>query len=219
MECTVVNFLPYSMEEVKPGLIPERFYIPASQDGKPGILHVKDARSNLYIRDGRTYPISHSAEEVSKAIVNDYNIAQLEADTTAHPAVFWIFGKISATALLTDEKYKDTIAEAKQRQNKWFMRLIKRADDDWNKYKQHRMITDIQRYAAQNMGMTNKEWFHSPEPEEFVKCPACRSMVEITSAICHNCKFVVNKERAIKLGIVEEKEVEETPKKVDTNAK
>lgn len=218
MDFTIVNFLPYALEETKPGLIPDKYYVPGSKDGKPGVLHIGDAKSHLYIRDGKTFPILHSAEEVAKSIVEDYNIAQLEASHDAHPALFYLPGKISATAVLTVPELKKTVDEARKKQNLWFMRLVRKADDDWKKYGQHRMITDIQRHAASSLGMINKEWYHNPEPEEFVKCPACRVTVEATAAVCHNCNYIINEARAAELGISKASVAKPVEKPVEQNS-
>lgn len=196
---TVVNFLPYATEERKPGLIPERYYIPAAEDGKPGILHVQDAHSNLYVLEGKTYRIPHIAQEVAEALCNDYNRAQLEGSEDAHPALFCVEGKHSADDILN--KFKPLVEEALKKQRLWFTKLVRRADDDWARWQQHRMITDIQRYAARQLGLVNKAWYHTPEPIEFVKCPACATLVEKDAAICKNCHHVVDKEKAKELGI------------------
>ena len=193
--------MPYAFEETKPGVIPGRYYIPQADDkDTPGILHVSNGRSDMYLLDGRTIPFPCPAEEIAKSLVNDFNLAQLEADPTSHPALFYVNGTYTAAEVIL--RFKDKVEEAKKLQVKWFSKLIRRADDDWNKWKQHRMITDIQRHAAKELGMINKEWYHSPQPEEFVKCPACATLVESSAVICKNCQFVINKEKAKELGVV-----------------
>lgn len=199
MDITIVSLMPYAIQENKPGLIPDTFYIPPSNGKVPAVLHITDARSNLYVRDGRTYPITHPAEEVANAIVNDYCIAQLQASDDARPAIFWVNGKLTGAEVLT--KFPAEVAEAKTKQNRWFMKLVTLADDDWQRTKQFRMISDVQRHAAKSLGLINKPWYLSPEPQEFVKCPACNTLVEKNAAICANCKYVINRERAIELGI------------------
>lgn len=199
MIITIVSLLPYQLQEIKPGLIPGVFTIPAAKNGIPGVLHIDDAKSNLYIRDGKTFPITHPAEEVANAIVNDYCTSQLQGSEEAKPALFWVFGKHSGADIL--KEFTKEVEEARKKQNVWFMRLVTLADDDWAKTGQHRMISDLQRHAAKSLGLVNKPWYQSPEPQEFVKCPACNSLVESGAAICYNCKHVVNKEKAAALGI------------------
>lgn len=199
MDVTVVSLIPWHLRELKPGLIPEEYYIPPAKDGQPSVLHIKDAKSNLYVRDGKTYPITHPAEEVANALINDYCVAQLQYAEDAKPAIFWVLGKYSKDEIVT--KFKKELDEAKRKQNAWFMRLIRLADDDWEKFHQHRMITDLQRHAAKSLGLLNKPWMQGIEPLEYVKCPACSTLVDVTAAICQNCHYVVNKEKAKELGI------------------
>lgn len=199
MDCTVVSLMPYAIEETKPGVIPGVFLIPAAKDRTPGILHIDDGHSNLYMGEGKTFPIKHGAEEIAKALINDYWTAQLESSEDARPALFWVYGKLSAVEVMA--KHKKELQEAKTRQNKWFMNLVRKADDDWAVSKQHRMISDLQRNAAIALGLKNKEWVQGAEIQEFIKCVFCSTMVEASAAICHNCKNIVNPERARELGL------------------
>lgn len=199
MDITVVSLLPYAIEELKPGLIPESYRIPEAKNGKPGVLHIKDAKENLYVRDGKTFPITHSAEEVANSVVNDYCLAMIEAGSDAKPALFWVLGKWSPEEIIT--KFKTELDLARQIQNRWFMKLIRLADDDWEHTKQHRMITDLQRHAARSLGLLTKPWMQNIEPEEFVRCPACSTLVNTQAAICPNCKHITNPVKAKELGI------------------
>ncbi len=199
MDITVASFLPWALNELKPGLIPESYYIPPAKDGIPGVLHVTDSKSNLYVRDGKTYPITHPAEEVANSLVNDYCIAQLQASDDAKPALFWVYGKLSGNEILV--KYAKDVEAAKIKQNMWFLRLIRLADDDWTRFGQHRMITDLQRHAAKSLGQLNKPWMQNQEGSEFTKCPACSTLVDTNAAICQNCGYVTNKDKAKALGI------------------
>ncbi len=199
MEVTVISLLPWSILEHKPGIIPEDYLVPMAGNGKPGVLHVKDGRSNLYVRDGKTYPITHPAEEIGTAIAEDYCRSQLQADADGRPALIWVFGHYSPEEVLV--KFKNELLTAKNKQNVWFLKLIRLADDDWEKTHQHRMITDIQRHAAKSMGLLTKPWMQNIEPQEFVRCPACSTLVDVTAAICQNCGYVTNKDKAKELGI------------------
>lgn len=199
MDITIVSLLPWALEEIKPGLIPDTYYVPAAKNNKPAVLHIKDGASNLYVRDGKTYPITHPAEEIANSIVNDYCSAQLQYGEDSKPAIFWVPGKLSIDEVLLN--CKDKLAEAKKYQNNWFMKLIRLADDDWTKTGQHRMITDLQRHAATSLGLLNKPWMQSVEAIELVKCPACSTLVDSTAALCYNCKHITNKEKAKELGI------------------
>ena len=199
-ECTVVSLLPYPLEEGKPSLIPGVFYIPACEDKKiPVVIHVNDGFSRLYIRDGKTFPVTHPGEEIAQSIVEDYCTSQLEADADARPAIFWVSGKLSPMEVIT--KHKKTLDDVKTKQNRWFLRLVKRADDDYAVSKQSRMVTELQRKAAAALGLRNKEWMQELEPIEHIKCPFCSTIIEEAAAVCKNCNNVTNKEKAQELGM------------------
>jgi len=199
MDITVVSLLPWAVCEIKPGLIPEVYQIPAAGKDKPAVLHIKDGRSNLYVRDGKTYPITHPAEEVANALIEDYVSAMLQTSEDARPAIFWVMGHLKPEEVLA--KHKAEIEAVKYKQGKWFMALIRLADDDWERTHQHKMITDIQRHAARSMGLLTKPWMQNIEPEEFVRCAACSTLVNVEAAICPNCKFVTNPAKAKELGL------------------
>jgi uncharacterized protein involved in tolerance to divalent cations len=166
-ECTIVSLLPRRIEEIKPSLVPGIYIIPACKDKHtPAILHVKDGYSRLYKGEGQTFPVTHTAEEIAKSLVEDYWTAQLEVDIDAKPAIFWLPGKVTAKEVL--EKHAEVLKKARTKQIKWFRKLVRRADEDWAATKQPRLITDIQRYAADSLGLKNKEWMHEVEEAEFI---------------------------------------------------
>jgi hypothetical protein len=200
MQATVVNFLPWKVESTKPGVIPDTYSIPAAVGKYPGVLIINNAVSPIYLdADRGTFPTPIPVEELGKAICNDYNGAFLEADTETNPALFWVEGAWSGKDVL--EKFPGECERAKASQNRWFMKLIRKGDDDWARHKQHKMITDIQRYAAKHMNL-NKEWAIEPEPVTMVKCPACSSLLEDSAIVCKNCKVILKPEEAKKLGLV-----------------
>jgi len=201
-KATVVNFLPYVISEKKPGLIPEDFLIPLSDGLIPALLVVSDVRCPIY-RGGEQPPFNMTipGEQLANSIVNDYISSQMGYDENSHPAVFWVLGEFTdPKEILT--RFKNEIAKAKKKQNNWFHSLVKAADDIWQRYRQHKMITDTQRFAARAMGATNKEWYSSPEPVALITCPACKTLVEGNAIVCKNCKVVLNAEEAKKLGLV-----------------
>ena len=200
MQATVVSFLPWKVEATKPGVIPDTYTIPAAVGKFPGVLVVENAASPLYL-DGDRGSIRQPilCTELAQAIVNDYNSAFLGVDIDTHPALFWVEGGWNASEIT--EKFKAECEKAKKSQNQWFLRLIKLADDDWAKFHQHKMITDVQRFAAKTLGL-NREWAVEPEPVTMIKCPACTTLLEDTAIVCKNCKVILKAEEAKRLGLV-----------------
>jgi hypothetical protein len=203
MICTVVSLVPYQVTDTKPGINPYEYTIPPSNGIIPALLVIKDANSPLYRgSDMPNFNMIIPGEEIAKSLVNDYIRAQLVYAEDSHPALFWVPGE-EKDGNIVITKYNKELEKARSAQNNWFKRLIELADDEWSKNHQHKTITDIQRFACRSLGQTdNKEWYTSPDPVQMIKCPACMSMIESAAVVCKNCKHVVNKEQAKKLGFI-----------------
>jgi hypothetical protein len=201
MHATVVSFVPWTTPETKPGMIPGFYELPARVDkNTPGILVVTDAKNNIYMGfDREPFPSPVPADQLAKSLVDDAVTGYLEVDEDSRPGYFWLEGKFTAKEIL--EKFPKEVEEAKRKQNKWFMKMIKVADDTWARFHQHRMITDIQRAAAFDLGLNGKEWAMKPEPISLIKCPACRTMIESDALVCSNCRAILKPEEAKKAGI------------------
>lgn len=200
MECTVVSIFPGAIKETKPGMIPDVFEIPESDGKNPQVLHVTEVNSALYIGDGKTFRLTHTANEIARAIVEDFCNGFLQADDENKPGLFWLHGKHEKENIAKQFPKEMTVAVRKQKS--WLMRLVLSADDDFQKHGQRRGISDLQRRAAYILGLTNRPWYVAPEPTTYVKCPACATMVDESAAICQNCHFTVNIEKAKQLGLV-----------------
>lgn len=191
MICTVVNLLQYKLApESKPGLIPDSFTIPPADEKFPGVLYVADAKSHLYLdHDRGTFAITHQASQVAESIVKDFIQSQLGYTIDAHPGMFWVEGKHTPEEILA--KFSEETKQAKAKQYSWFTRLISIADDEWQRYHQHKMISDMQRHAAKMMNL-KREWAETPIPVEIIKCPACQTQIPSNAIVCMNCKNVIN---------------------------
>lgn len=200
MKATIASFVPWDIIETKPGMIPGEFKIPASDGKTPSILVIDDATTNIYMgADQGTFPVPVPVDKLAESIINDSVKAVMEVDSDAKPGMFWVEGEKTVKEIL--EKYADQCTAAKLRQAKWFMKLIKLADDTWNRFHQHRMISDMQRTAAHQLGLSSKEWAITPEPISLIKCPACTTMIESTALVCKNCRAIINPEKAKAAGI------------------
>lgn len=199
MQATIVSFLPWKVEVVKPGVIPDSYTVPAAVGKIPGILVIEDAVTPVYMDGERgSFRMPITAEKLAKSITEDYYSAFLGADSECHAAMFWIPGAFTASEVLS--KFVSEVETVKSAQNLWFIKLVRLADDDWNKYHQHKMITDIQRYAARNLSLT-REWAIEPIAVSMINCPACRTLLEETAIVCKNCKAILKPEEAKKLGL------------------
>lgn len=204
--CTVVSCLPFQIREQKPGLFPIGLFClpPAKKDIE--VLVVREGFYFRYIGEGKQIEQYEKAELIARAVVNDFNNAQLGLDLShedvednAQPGLFWVYGAWEVPDIKA--MYADKLALAQKQQTRWFGRLVQIADDDWAKYHQHKMISDLQRYAASALGAP-KEW-SAPHivAATMDTCPACRSNIPAGALVCMVCKTVVNPEGYAKLGL------------------
>jgi len=196
---TLVSLIPFDISECKP-VHPGHFFIPGAKENDIEILVVENVIAFKYIDEYRgTDKISIDSEELARAIVEDYTTSQLAVMPSDGiiPGLFFIPGEHTKLEIKT--KYKDIIAEYRTKQVKWFEVLVRMADDDWEKTRQHKVISGIQRYAARFLNI-DRPWLIEPKME---KCIACRSTVEAEAIICPNCKTVLKPEEFKKLSFAE----------------
>lgn len=196
LSCTVVSIVPFSISEEKPGLIPNRYNIPASDGKEPVCLIVKEAKHNVYIDDTRgTLPVRDGSDEVARSIVQDFLDSQLGASDGCGPGLFWVVG-----AWTPEEIKKNFAAElsaARISQQRWFIEICKLADNYWNRHHQHNVINDFQRKAADLLGYRKEdhEWMAPSEILKAIRCPACNISISPELVVCTNCKCVLNPEK------------------------
>jgi len=198
-KATLVSVLPFSLNERKPGLYPGEFFIEAVHDPMTEFRLLAVGESCYYVPlalERPSYQVRIPAIGVAASIVNDYvNSVPLTSDE-AHPGLFAVNENLHEKDV--EEKYGDTLEEVRNKQLRWFEALVKMAADDYQKYRTHSVITDIQRVAARILNV-NTEWSKDFVKQAMGNCPACRALVDPVAIICPNCKFVINKEEYAKL--------------------
>jgi len=69
------------------------------------------------------------------------------------------------------------------------------ADDDWEKSRQHKFISDIQRYAAKSLKLV-RPWIISTITDQgLIKCVACQSNIDSKAIICPNCRCIIDMDK------------------------
>ena len=191
---TVCSIAPFQLREKKPGLYPGEFTIPACKDmfNDVEVLTIEECRFYVYLDLERgSFPVRASAEQVAVSIINDYINAQIAVDDGCYPGLFLVPGRASKRDVLGG----DLIEIARDVQLRWYEALVKLADDDWSRYHQHRVITDIERHAAKAMNL-EREWLISaPDIQrtaDQVICLVCRSKLEPETILCPQCNFIIN---------------------------
>lgn len=191
-ESTVVSIVPFLIKEFKPGIYPGDFTInPCLDDLKPEILVVSESQHLMTI-GGKKDPIriKQASYEIARSIVDDFLNGQLWATPGCCPGIAWIQGRISAAEFIT--KQKDIYIRIKADQDAWFLRLCKETDNDWARYRNHRVVSDHAKFASRALGL-NPEWMHAEEiAVNYSHCPACSTMNDPKNAVCTNCRCILD---------------------------
>lgn len=194
---TVVSVLPFVLTEEKPGLNPSYYEIPSAKEKGLAVLVVKDGFHNVLIpySDDKAPPmrVTDTSERIAESLILDYVTSCLAVDyeTGALPGLFWLDGEISEAQIKIS--YTKRLEQAVTGTKLWFQRLVKLADDDWQKYHQHRSITDLQRSACSYLNMT-REWNFDVMTEGNRLCWGCKAAVHPAAIVCGNCKAIINME-------------------------
>jgi hypothetical protein len=197
-QSTVVSIVPVHIKIQKTSLFGCPTEIAKASPFDPKVLIVDDCWHRIYLGVERSWMnITDLSADVARAIVNDFIKSSICTDEGAEPGIFSIPNKVVDDIKILEKEYKDELALARVRQDKWEINLIKMADDDWSKSgHMHRAISNLQRDIAKRRRM-EKEWLFIPEGElahGMVKCPACKIPIEKDTIICASCKLVLKPE-------------------------
>lgn len=197
--CTVVTLLPYEITEEKPHLFPGVFDLPAAPKDGFSLFYVGE--SVHFIPDAfdekRNYRQLTPPYEMARSICEDYNCAHIGLTPNAGPGLFYLHDRLSKQQILDNKESKTLLEFYRERQKRWFHNLVAMADADWEKNHNRMAVSDLQRIAAQSLGVV-KDWV-SIAIQEQMSCPFCRVMIAVDSVKCANCKEVVNVEAYNKL--------------------
>jgi len=90
---------------------------------------------------------------------------------------------------------KSTFDEMRKMQKKWFVRVCKETDNDWEKFHHHRVVSDQAKFAAKTLGL-EPEWLTAEiKGFTFTKCPACGISNNEKNAVCSNCRCILNEDK------------------------
>lgn len=198
MACTVVSFVPFDINENKPGLSPANFHIPKAQNlDVPSVVHIHEAGYFVYISDGRSYHIKTGAHEVARSIVEDYVNSHLEVEFSAKPALAWFVGRLTWEDIQANPDMMRVLEIAKEQQFNWWRKLCRLADNDWAKYQRHNTITDVQRVAAQYLKLDPNQhpWLRITKEiaVSVKKCPSCATPKAEGAIMCAVCRAIFDK--------------------------
>lgn len=200
---TVISIYPRKIVEVKPTISPGTFVIEPGSVEHPSFLVV--GPSSWWREVDEEQPlleIPNSSVQIADALVKDYCNGMLGYDTaTRNPGLFFIPGEITFEKLKKD--HAQAYANAIQKQKNWFVTLVKIGDTFWAKSNGNPItISDEMRMAANALGMKDKDWMKDFTMMENIKCMACGQPRNPAYPVCPHCHAIVDKDKAIALGIV-----------------
>jgi len=189
---TVVSIVPFEINEFKPGLYPGSFKIPPAKEGDFEFLVIGRSIHYVYLDEDRgSVQVPTTSDEVARSICEDYIDALFGVQKgISEPGIFWIEGAFrdkKAIQIAAGEK----LEQAKIKQRQWFIHLVEIGDDEWSKYRTHKSVSDLQRFAARSLGF-DREWNVDAKAESIQFCPACRMTIQSGAMICGNCRTVLD---------------------------
>ena len=194
MISSLVSYSRRHIHEEIPGLLNAIFDLPPAMGDIPTIMHIDDSAYYKPDLDGNQDKIRVSSEEIVRSLVHMHTTSQLAWNIDQHPALFCLPNE-QVTLETLRNRHAEKIEEALRKQRKWFRALVQIADDDWQQLRRHNMISDIQRTAARELGLT-REWLLTIEDEEnTVKeaCPFCGTgLLDPSAPICPTCGKIHN---------------------------
>jgi hypothetical protein len=194
---TVVSVLPIAINEDKP-LIPSNYQIRAVKDTDNGVatLLIRRGSFRVYIDESRpALIIPEPADVIAQGICRDWKVSASHVQPgIAEPGLFWARGGYTSEEVLEAKELQKELKATRLKQNEWFKIMVAVADDDWNRYKQRRMISDLQRLACKCLHI-ERPWDIEMEIGKAVKmlnCKFCRAEVHPEAIICMHCRGVLD---------------------------
>lgn len=189
--CTVVSIMPFGLKETKPQIIPGYFQIPPAKDGEIKTLPVGESFFWMESPFEKMPPmkVTETSRAMARSIVQDFIEGALAVEADTYPGLFWVEGHYDAAGIEKD--HKDKLKEVRKCQERWFVNLIRIADDDWQSTGQHKVISDIQRHAARAMGM-KREWLDITVEAKMIQCPLCMELVRPDAIIHNSCGYILD---------------------------
>jgi hypothetical protein len=137
--------------------------------------------------DKRTLEFPISARDIAEDLAREINADGGEA------SYFGVF------VCDEDVPREDELAEARERLELFYARLVNSADKQWERTHNVAFISDLERRAARELRL-EKDWSYEPTMRN--ECPACGERLKPNVAVCRVCGAVLNREQAAQWGLL-----------------
>ena len=189
-ESSTVSLVNISMEKWPPR---HRTYFGSLVVSSPeagesfAITPIRNCKGVIDIGDKRTVDFHITAREVAEDIARELNGDS--GDGSFH-GVFVAAGETPTEVELAD---------ARRRLEEFYRRLVASADLEWERTRNPMFITDLERRAAQQLGL-EKPWLYDPKP--LAECPVCAEKIKHGVAVCKSCGAILDRDKAALYGLV-----------------
>ena len=95
---------------------------------------------------------------------------------------------------------EEDLRGARSRLEDFYRALVAAADREWERSHSFLFIHDVQRRAAEHLGL-RKEWYYQSRDTE--ECPGCGERVKPGVVVCKTCHAVLDRDKAQALGLVQ----------------
>lgn len=165
------------------------FQIAGCAEGEPyALTHITPRSTVMDYGDKRTLPVNITAREIAEDLCREINS---DAGERSFLGVFVCAG---------DAPTEAELAAARERLDEFYRGLVAAADREWERSHSFLFIHDLQRRAARRLGL-EKEWHY--QSREMDECPGCGDRVKPGVAVCKSCHAILNREKALALGLMQ----------------
>jgi hypothetical protein len=171
------------------------FHIPACPKGQPYILvFIPDQTDRFSLGEDKYSPFPIDGRDVARDLVGYHE----PGNSLENEGVFVCAGD-KPTPEELQQAHEKRIEAARQR--------VMMGDSIWARYKDPRMVPDHCRRAVALLG-EDREWAYKVQKK--APCPACGEPVLEGVALCKSCGAILDREKAIRYGLLQPTSAEAT---------
>lgn len=196
---TIVSIYPKKVDEVKHTIMPGRFIIEPGSFEKPTSLVVGPSSWWREIdQDQPLLEIPVSSILIAESVVKDYCNGILGCNMGDQmPGLFYIPGEFDIPTI--QKQFTQELTAANNRQRKYFQELLRLADSLWARSQGNPLaISDDMRLAAQQLGITGKDWMKDFVMVSMTRCKFCGALKNPEFPVCASCRAVDSSHPAAK---------------------
>lgn len=163
------------------------------EGGEPyALTRIEGRGAHMDLGDKRTVEVAIMAVEVAQDLCREIN------SDGGEESFFGVF--VAAGEMPSSEELR----KAREKLAAFYRRLVAGADREWERSHSYLFINDVERRAAQYLGL-EKDWFY--QAHETVECPGCGEKIKPGVAVCRTCGAILDRSKAASLGLVPPKRV------------